>query len=174
VDISGLDFEHSLQRIRLLGAHATEAEAHTLTVMVTPGALARAKVVMRAELEHTRREEILAKFSSAGMANLDKSIVNVHDDRIAMTKVRASAAQDDASCPALAPHAPAPSCALLADAGPRGAAALERFRQAAHGCDGPLPVLQARRPGWCVCGSTAPCNVVLCDAQPLAPMLSSA
>lgn len=63
-----LDFEHAWQRILKIGARASEVDAHTITLLVAPEAIARGKVIMKAELEHTRREEILATFSAGGMA----------------------------------------------------------------------------------------------------------
>jgi hypothetical protein len=68
--VSHLDYEHAWQRVIHIGAHATETTPHTITILVPPAALVRAKVIMRAELEHTRREEILARYSSVGMTGL--------------------------------------------------------------------------------------------------------
>jgi hypothetical protein len=64
VSVAHIDYEHALQRLLLAAARATEAAPRTLTFLVPPAALAKAKVIMRAELAEAQREETLARHAS--------------------------------------------------------------------------------------------------------------
>jgi len=66
--IAHLEYEQVVQRLRHVGVRSSETVAHTVTVLVPPTAMVKALVAKRAELEHERRECILARCSASGLA----------------------------------------------------------------------------------------------------------
>jgi hypothetical protein len=53
---------------------SSETVAHTVTVLVPPTAMVKALVAKRAELEHERRESILARCSASGLAGASDGV----------------------------------------------------------------------------------------------------